>query len=147
MEFRMDTQSQPLSIDELEQQQLVALFSISTVFPFHLFPTRLSVDKRKVNISKGIFFGSKQVQSMLIVDIDSVVVDTSALFAKLTIRDKLALNLPIFVDFLQKEEALKMRRVIEGLIVGDRSRVDLSVITDENLLPKLEQIGSSKTQA
>lgn len=145
----MDTQPQlvlqPPSIEELEQQQQVALFSISTVFPFRLFPTKLSVDKKKVDISAGVFFGSKQIQSMLIADIDSVVVDTSAFFAKLTIRDKLAMHSPITIDYLQKEEALKMRRLIEGLIVGDRSHLDTSVITDENLLPKLEQIGSAKT--
>src|SRR5258708_696964 len=139
----MDSQ-QPPSVDELEQDQQVALFSISTVFPFRIFPTKISVDKKKIDIIHELFIGSKQIQSILIVDVMNVVVETNLFFAKLRIHDKLPMHGSIVVEYLPRAGALKMRRIIEGLLVGDRSHVDTSKVPSRKLASQMERIGRAK---
>lgn len=133
------------SIDSLVEEQQKSLYSISTVFPFRLFPTTVSADKKKIDIIEELFFRSKQIQSILIQDIITVSVETSLFFGKLTIHDKLPMHDPIEINYLPRADALKMRRVIEGLLVGDRSQVDTTQTSHDNLVSKLEVIGSAKS--
>src|SRR5579871_70111 len=64
------------------------LYTISTVFPIEFFPTKISIEKTKVNIVRDIFFGAKEVESILISEISNVEVFTSLFFAtlQLTVR-------------------------------------------------------------
>jgi len=103
------------------------------------------VDKKKIDIIEQTFIASKNIQSILIVDVASVIVETSLFFGQLTIHDKLPMHGPITIEYLPRSGALKMRRIIEGLIVGDRSHVDTSQVSGKKLVSQMENIGSAKS--
>ena len=49
---------------------------------------------------------------------------------------------PPSVRYLKKAEALKARRLIMGLIVIDKERIDLSGMDHEEMVRKVEEVGS-----
>lgn len=52
---------------------------------------------------------------------------------------------PPSVKYLKKQEALKARRIIMGLIICHKEKVNLSKISKEELLDKVEEIGRIKS--
>ncbi|PWU23681.1 hypothetical protein C5B42_02095 [Candidatus Cerribacteria bacterium 'Amazon FNV 2010 28 9'] len=143
---------QPDSLDTLQKKKetivtSVALYKISTVFPFRVFPTVITVDHQKVDISTSVFFGSREINSILIDDIGSVVVDTSPFFATMTIHDRLPTREKITVEYLPKDKALKMRRIIEGLIISHKTNTNLQNQPPSAAAARLESMGKIKPVA
>lgn len=132
-------------LEALVQDQQVPLFCVTTVFPFRLFPTTVSVDKKKVDVIREIFYKSKHIQSILIQDIANVTVETNLFFAQLVINDRLPLNQPIVIEYLPKESAMKIRRIIEGLLVGDHAQIDTAQSSGDHFVSQLETIGRAKS--
>lgn len=120
------------------------LYSISSVFPFDIFSTTISVEKTKLNVVRNLFFGSQRVESILITELAQVEVDTTLFFASLYMHSRLVNADPIIVYHLRKAEALKMRRIVTGLMVGVSAKVDWSKVATDELLTRIEEIGSTK---
>lgn len=131
-------------LDALVAQEGHPLFSVRSVFPFHFFPKVVSVDRKKISITDHVFLGAAQVQSVLVVDIATLVVETSLMFAELTIHDKLPGHKPIRVDYLPKRSTQKLHRIVEGLLIADRSGIDVTQISDAELVSKLEELGRAQ---
>lgn len=120
------------------------LYDIKAVFPFDLFPDEVHIEETKVNFITRNFFASQQVLSMSFKDIKKVEVQTSIIFAKLHITSWTAVDNIMEVSFLKKHEALKARRIIEGLKLMHEQKVDFSKISTQDLLEKVEHLGSVK---
>lgn len=120
------------------------LYEIKAVFPFDLFPDRVLVEETKVNVITKSFFASEQVLSISFKDIKKVEVQTSIFFAKLQLTSWTAVNNIMEVAFLKKDEALKGRRIIEGLKQLNEQKVDFSKIPTHQLLEQVEHLGSVK---
>ncbi len=120
-----------------------ALFTFQTVFPFDLFPDRISIDRNKITITKRYFFFDRAVQSILIKDLMTVIGEESLLFATLHIVDRLLPNKTITVMNLPKSDARTARRILEGLLISEKKGVDLTTIPNSELVPKLIEIGKT----
>jgi hypothetical protein len=134
-------------LEKLGADNDVLLFSTKTVFPFQFFPTTLTVEKTKVNINKSLFIASNQIISILISEISSVEADTTLFFGTLRISSKLPGAAPLEVPFLRKSDAMKARRIIQGLAVSLTNKVDVTKIPNEQLVDGVEKLGATKVSA
>lgn len=123
------------------------LYRISTVFPFDMFPDEVIIDVDKVSIITGVFFFSKRIHSVFIQDITDVFVDSSFLFATLEIVDSGFVENSIKIKPLGRNEAIRARKIIQGLIVAKKQQIDLTKLLDlPDLVNKLETLGETKTE-
>lgn len=133
-----------------EKQKLQALLAESntvlmkfkSVFPFDFFPDEVTIDIKRVNVITREFFSSERIHSIDIEDIEDVVVDTSLFFATVTLVVRGFIENCVEIKFVKNHEALKARRIIQGLITACKEKLDLSKINDRNLLAKIEEMGS-----
>jgi len=134
-------------LEKLASESTQVLFTCSSVFPFELFPTRLIIDKTKVDIERQIFFASKAVETILIKDIFSVAVETDLLFASLVLIHRLPNQPQVRVKFLSKKDAFRCQHILEGLMVVDNENVDLSHVPAKQVVDRLEVIGKTRRTA
>lgn len=128
----------------LEESQKV-LFRASSVFPFDFFPDVITIDECKVNIVAREFFFSEDIHSIPIEMIKDIEIESGPLFATLKIvPDGYPGHTPE-VHHLRKQDAIKARRIIQGLMVASKHDVDLGNInvSKSKLLSLIESIGSS----
>lgn len=132
-------------LNELASIDNQALFTAKGVFPFDLFPDTVYIDRNKISIHKHFFFFTKQLQSIMIRDTLTIVVEENLLFASLQIVDKVFPQETIQVRFLTKSDAKKIRWIVEALIVGVNENIDFTRIPNADLIPKLLEIGKIRT--
>lgn len=148
--FRRDT---PSPKDSSEKQQLdhvkdkceCVLFKTRTVFPFDFFPDDLIVDSTKVNIIIRSFFAAEEIHSILIKNITHLSLEHSAFFATLHILPgRIFQNQVLSIKHLKKEEALKARNIIQGLVVVDRENVTIeNILHTQEWVKEIEAIGKA----
>jgi len=132
-------------LDTLAYADDSALFVCKTVFPFDLFPDVITIDRNKITVSKRYFLSTRTTQSMMIKDVMTIVVQEAFLFATLEVVDRMLPHQKITVGPLTKDDARMVRKIVEGLLICDKEKIDLSQIPSEDLIPRLEQIGKTKT--
>lgn len=130
-------------LDKVTQQTNDKLFEITSVFPFDLFPNKVIIGQKQIVLVYRQFFFASQVYNFLIQDILTPVVGSSVFFS--TLRIELGpggfQQNPPSIKYLRKKEALKARRIIMGLIICEREKVDLVGIPPGELVLKVEEIG------
>ncbi|HVT01597.1 MAG TPA: hypothetical protein VHE53_05235 [Patescibacteria group bacterium] len=119
------------------------IFKTKTVFPFTLFPDEVIVDREKISIVTKVFFSSERIQSVMFNNISDLYVDTNLFFGALKIIDKYFVQNVVTVRYLPKEDAVKIRKIIQGFIVVQKEEIDVSRVPDKELLPYIEEIGSA----
>lgn len=133
-------------LDDFVHDTTRNIFHLKSFFPFDFFPDELVVDSGKVTIVKNYFYFSKQMRNISLDDIGDVMIETGPLFATLVILDKSAGNVvkeELKIHYLDKSMAFEARKLIQGLIICRKEKVDLSGHTDKEIREKVEQIGST----
>lgn len=121
------------------------LVSISTHrFPLDLFPDTINVEEGRVTIITRKFISSSQVHSVDIKDISNIFINTAPFFAQLVIVSKTFTENEIRIKNLKKEEAVLVRRIVEGLRIFESKQIDTSVFTREELVAKLEELSTTE---
>ncbi len=121
------------------------LVTISTHrFPIDIFPDTLNVEEGRLTIINRSFFLSSQVHSVDIKDISNVFVNTAPFFAQLVIISKTFTKNEIRINHLWKEEAVLVRRIIEGLRAFQSKQIDTSVFSVEQLVSKLKELSTTE---
>lgn len=133
-------------LQELARVDNQPLVQVTGTFPFEFFPTTITVDRKKVTVYDRVFFFNRAIQSLLIEDLMSVRVETGILFATLRVVDKHYPGEDIVVRFLPKQLAKEARWVIEGLMVAQKEKIDLTYIPREELSQKLLEIGKTQSE-
>lgn len=131
-------------LDGLVSGSVRVLLDIQSVFPFDFFPDDVIVDEVKVSVFTKFFFWSREVRSIEYKDIFNVVVQQGMFFAKLEIVDRYFSQQTIVVDFLKVKDAMKARRIIQGMIIAHKEDIELHALSKEKLIEKLELIGRSR---
>ena len=96
------------------------LVQATTVFPFTLFPDTVVLDREKLTISHKVFFLTGDVMSIRIKDILNVTVDLGPFFGSVTIHTRFFSNVekPYIVKYLNRNDALKLKRILQGYIIA-----------------------------
>ena len=121
------------------------LATISTHgFLFDLFPDTINVEEGRVTIITRNFFSSSQVHSVDIKDISNIFINIAPFFAQLVIVSKTFTRNEIKIKNLRKEEAVFVRRLIEGLRIFGNKQIDTSNYTKKELIAKLEELSTTE---
>ncbi len=118
------------------------LFRCSAVFPFDFFPDEVSIEETRINIIQREFWATAAIKAVGINEITEVAVNTTLLFATLRIGSRAFTENLVEIRFLNKKEAMKARRIIEGLRILNGENVDLSALELSELVSKVEEIGA-----
>ncbi len=82
---KRDLSSNDQKMNVLTKKSEKILFKSSAVFPFDFFPDEILIDENQVRIVIRRFFLAEQIETILIKDIQWVMVETAPLFGTLTI--------------------------------------------------------------
>ena len=111
----------------LEEKPETILCKMHTVFPFDFFPSTVTIDPIKIQITDKYFFYSQQTQSVLIKDISKCYVEVGPLnLATLKIITSDEKDRPISIPFLPRDEARKARKIISGLVISRSESPDIT---------------------
>ncbi len=129
-------------LDDLVNNSHKVVMRVKNVFPFVLFPDELIIDANKVDIIYNQFFSTAQVRTVLVKDIADVTVETALFFATLRIIDKSKEEYAI--SFLKIDDAVKARRILQGILLSITAGIDLTSIDKEEIQTKVEEIGRAR---
>lgn len=130
--------------NELEHVAEVAkeiLYETDTVFPFTLFPDTITLEREKVNISKRVFFKVAKIIHIPVRDLLNVEADVGPFFGSLHISSRYYSTKPFTVNFLWKNDTLKLQRLLQGYIIAYEREIDASKIKKDKLIQLLDDIG------
>ncbi len=117
------------------------LVSADTFFPFDLFPDTIIIDRVKVTITRRTFFSVAEVISIQIEDVLNVEADVGPFFGSVKMWTRFFADKPMRISKLLREDALKIKRIMQGYIIARHKNIDCSNIDKENLVPMLDKLG------
>lgn len=132
------------TLEDIAVNTARTIYRIKTTFPFVLFKDEVIVDEEKVTVLIRNFYKSGYLRSIMLKDISNISIDTSLLFARLTLIDRNFVHDQLKVRYLKKHEALKMRRIIMGLAIANANKVDFSQYTFKQIREYTEEIGRAR---
>jgi hypothetical protein len=120
------------------------LAKATTVFPFTIFPDTITIDRAKVTITHREFFKVGEVMSMRIEDILNVTAHVGPLFGSIQISTRFFdQHKPYAVNYFWREDALKIKRILQGYIIAIQNEIDCSALSTRELSAKLDELGAS----
>jgi hypothetical protein len=118
------------------------LLTANTVFPFTLFPDTVTVDREKISIAHRFFFRVAEVVSMRIEDILNVTADVGPIFGSISVLTRFFdPDKPYIVNYLWREDALRLKRILQGYVIAVQKGIDLSTFSAEELAMLLNEFG------
>jgi len=130
------------AVEDMVKNSNRVLLKISSVFPLDLFPTSIIAEDTRITIIHRQLFSS-QAHSVDIKNISNIFVDTSILFAQLTIVSNTFAENEIVIDRLWKKDAILMRRIIEGLRMFVNKDIDTTGYNVKELINKLKELSTT----
>ncbi len=112
-------------------------------FPFDFFPDTLNIEEGRIAVISRKFFLSSEIHSVDIKDISNIFINTAPFFAELVIVSKTFAKNEIKIKYLWKNEAVYVRRIVEGLRLFEAKNIDTSVYTVTELRDKLGQLSTT----
>lgn len=120
---------------------------IMSINSFSLFPSFFQ-NTIEVEESRIIFIFKQpftfQSHSVDIADISNVFIESAFFFAKMQVVSRTFIQNDITIGNLNKVEANKTRRIIEGLRTFARAKIDTSIYEIDELIQKLEELHTSR---
>ena len=119
----------------------------TTVFPIALFPDTLTVDRTKVTSSRRTFFRVAQVMSMRIEDVLQVTANVGPVFGSVRVTSRFFNDEhPFVIENFWREDALRLKRIIQGYVVALKNKIDCSQLSTKELSTMLDQLGKDDHQ-
>lgn len=141
--FSEKTVEDKRQIEEMVKKSNREVLSISTVFPWDLFPTTIRIQENKVSFIFRQFMTSQE-QDVDIKDISNTHIEQSFFFARLKIISDTFANEPVTIDHLKKKDAVRARMYIQGLQLFNQKNIDTSDYEIKELIQKLEELQTDK---
>lgn len=116
------------------------LFQTKTVWPFDLFPDVLIISATKIEIIINSFFNSYSTVTIPLQDIGHVEINNALFFATLSLVN-IRSEAPVVLHYLRSRDALRGKKIINGLLIAQEAGVDVSIVDPKKLLPQLEGLG------
>lgn len=142
---KKDDKSEKQKLEELINKNALILYKTSTVFPFDLFPDTLIIYTDQISLITREFFFSGRTSNTPIEDLADVKLDVSIIFAKLSIVEKGAPGNLTDIRFLWRDQALKAHSILQGLIVGQKKKIDFSKIKTPDLVDQIRELGKTRS--
>lgn len=131
-------------LNNIYRKKTRILYRTSTVFPFDFFPDEIIIDLNKINIIHHDFLATENVYSALIRGLHNAEVAAGPFLATLTIYDSNFKMPSVVVRKLAKNDALKIRRILLGLILIYKQGFDPTDTPSEDLIKVAEELGKAR---
>jgi len=118
------------------------LFDTKTVFPFDPFPDTVTLDREKVAITYRSFFFVAKVISIPIRDLLNVQANVGPFFGTLNMSSRYFATTPCTINFLKRDDALRLQRLLQGYIICEEQNIETSNIDKDQLVVMLNDLGS-----
>jgi hypothetical protein len=120
------------------------LIRATAVFPFNMFRDSITVDRNKLTITKRTFFGVAEVMSVRIEDLLHVNANVGPFFGSLRISNRFFdAKRPYEVHYLKREDALRIKRILQGYIIATQKQIDCSSFKTPELARMLDELGQA----
>jgi hypothetical protein len=131
----------PETLPEITKKSLDVLYEASTVFPFTLVPDTITLDREKLTIANRVFWRMADITSVPVGEIMSCEVRVGPFFGSLNFTFRFFTNNERVVNFLWRQDAIEMQRLIHGYIIAHRREIDVSSVPKEKLIELLKELG------
>lgn len=132
------------AVNDLIKKSNRRIISISSLFPWNLFPNSIEVEESRVTFIFRQFLSS-QSHSVDIKDISNVFLQTSPFFATLQIVSRTFIQNDITVTHLNIRNAHAVKMIIEGLRTLVEHNVDTSTYEIDELIEKIKEFNTNTT--
>lgn len=129
------------AVEDMVSNSNRILLRISSIFPWDIFPTTIILEETRLTIIHRQLFSS-QVHSIDIKNISNIFIDTDILSAQLTIVSATFAQNQIIINRLWKNDAILMRRIIEGLRMFVGKDIDTTSYKVKELVDKLKTLST-----
>ena len=126
------------TVDDLVKKSNRHIISISTSFPWTIFPNTIDVEEDRVTFKFRQFL-SYQSYSVEIKDISNVFIESSFFFATLQIVSRTYTQNDIKIERLDKYKATKVHKIIEGLRTFAEHNINTSNYDIAELISKIDE--------
>lgn len=128
-------------LDQAIESSLKPLMVVKAFILLDLFPDEMIIERDRIHLVAKELPGTRYIQTFDLENIAEVQVETTPLFSKLTLIDKTLKESKVEIKNLKTGEAMKARRIIQGLLSARDKKIDLSEIPDDEVIDKLEELG------
>jgi len=126
----------------VEQSREVLAGARTVILPYNLFPDTITVDRMRVTITQRTFFWSADVVSLRIEDILNISAGLGPIFGSLRISTRVMNSIDHFeISGFWRRDAIRLKRIIEGFIIAINEGVDVSSLSSDRLVRKLNELG------
>jgi hypothetical protein len=133
-------------VDTLGDSQDI-LVSATTVFPLTLFPDTISVDRTKITITHRNFLKAGEVLSIAIEDVLNITASVGPFFGKIILSTRFFdPNKPYQVDHFWRDDALKIKRIVQGYLIARQKEIDTSALSSQELAKTLDELGKENPE-
>ena len=127
----------------VEQSQEILAGAKTVILPYNIFPDTVTVDRMKVTINLWKSLWSHEVVTLRIEDILNVSAHIGLLFGSLTISTRVMNSTDHFViQGFWNKDAKRLKHVIQGYMIALHQGVDVSELSTERLVRKLNELGN-----
>lgn len=137
--------NQPKDIVDFTHVEAQVLYTIYSVFPLSPMPATVTIRPTAVSIVHDLFGLSRNVKTISISDIFTVEVESGLFFATIKFQQKQAHLEEIDVEYVWKEDAYKLRRIVQGLMIVEAKDLEINAMKPTELVDYLEEIGGTKS--
>lgn len=131
------------TVNDLVKQSNRCIISISSLFPWDLFPSTIDVEESRVTFKFNQFLSS-QSHSVDIKDISNVFIESSFFFATLQVVSRTYVQNEIKIGNLNKAKAKKVQSIIEGLRTFAEHNVNTSDYEIDELISKIGEFHTNQ---
>jgi hypothetical protein len=137
---RSETSDKQKLEDAVEESRSL-LVTTKSVFPFTLFPDVITIDRHKLTIVYRTFLGVEQTVSVPIENIKNIQADIGPFLGSLTITSDHFINNTQTVNYLRRDDAKKIQKLVQGAMVAIKEKINISKIDTEELNKLLSELG------
>lgn len=120
------------------------LHAAETVFPFTLFPSRITVDRNQVVISIGVFFFTRSYISFLVEQIHHVIVRKGVMFSEIEFEVIGYEQNPPKVNYLRNHDAEQIKKYIDAINLARASEIVVTELTKEEITEMSQKLTYKK---
>jgi hypothetical protein len=131
-------ESDTFKVNDLVKKSNRQIISISSTFPWDLFPSVIEVEESRVTFKFNQFLSS-QSHSVDIRDISNIFIESSVFFSTLQVVSRTYIQNDIKIGNLNKAKAKKVQRIIEGLRTLKENNINTSNYEIKELISKIEE--------
>lgn len=142
-ELAAKQEADAFKVDDLVKKSNRQIISISSTFPWDLFPSSIDVEESRVTFKFNQFLSS-QSHSVDIRDISNIFIESSIFFSTLQVVSRTFIQNDIKIGNLNKAKAKRVQQIIEGLRTFKEHNINTSSYEIDELLAKIEELHVSQ---